>query len=215
MDNKPQGKSLIARVFERVLPTAPDFFSLLAEQSREVEHTVERLVEFMETGSAEVGATIKADEHRADAVKVANIHTLNEAFSTPTDREDIYRAIVNLDAVVNFCKDTVNEMDALGVVPDRFTLEMARLLLTGSTALRNGFAKLGKMTEDAADDAEHARKAERKVEKLYRVALAELFKGEDYIQMFKKREIYRHLTNAAESMARCAATLHDIVVKMA
>lgn len=58
-----------------------------------------------------------------------------------------------------------------------------------------------------------ARKAERRVEKLYRAALAELFQGDQYIQMFKKREIYRHLTNAAECMAHCASTLHDIVVK--
>ena len=213
--DETRGKSLIARVFDRVLPTAPDFYALLAEQSRHVEQTVELLVEFMETGSADVGARIKADEHRADDVKHANIHTLNEAFSTPIDREDIYRAIVDLDAIVNFCKDTVNEMDALGVAPDAFTLEMSKLLSTGATALRNGFGKLGPMTANAAEDAEHARKAERKVEKLYRVALAELFKGTDYIQMFKKREIYRHLTNAAERMAHCAATLHDIVVKMA
>ncbi|HRI17506.1 MAG TPA: DUF47 family protein, partial [Burkholderiaceae bacterium] len=213
--DETQGKSLIARVFDRVLPTAPDFFGLLAEQSRNVEQTVELLVELMETGSAEVGARIKVEEHRADDVKLANIHTLNEAFSTPIDREDIYRAIVDLDAIVNFCKDTVNEMDALGVAPDQFTLEMSRLLFTGATALRNGFGKLGRMTAEAAEDAEHARKAERKVEKLYRVALAELFKGTDYIQMFKKREIYRHLTNAAERMAHCASTLHDIIVKIA
>ena len=36
----------------------------------------------------------------------------------------------------------------------------------------------------------------------------------DYINMFKRREIYRHLTNAAEHMAQCANTLHDIVVKI-
>ena len=70
------------------------------------------------------------------------------------------------------------------------------------------------MTADAAEDAEHARKADRRVEKVYREALAELFKGDDYIKMFKTREIYRHLTNAAERMSHCASTLHDIVVKM-
>jgi uncharacterized protein Yka (UPF0111/DUF47 family) len=90
---------------------------------------------------------------------------------------------------------------------------MAQLLLTGATALRNGFGKLGRHSGDAALDAEGARKAERRVDKLYRVALADLFQGDNYIQMFKKREIYRHLTNAAERMAHCASTLHDIVVK--
>jgi uncharacterized protein Yka (UPF0111/DUF47 family) len=211
--SQAHGNSLVARIFERVLPNAPDFFSLLAAQSRAVEHTVELLVQFMETADPQIGAQIHSDEHEADDVKVANIHILNEAFSTPIDREDIYRAIVNLDDIVNYCKDTVSEMDALGLQPDTYTLQMAQLLLTGATALRNGFGKLGRHSGDAALDAEGARKAERRVDKLYRVALADLFQGDNYIQMFKKREIYRHLTNAAERMAHCASTLHDIVVK--
>lgn len=208
------GYALIARVFDRVLPKAPDFFGMLSKQSRKVAETVELLVKFMQTSSAEVDAQIHADEHAADDIKVANIHILNEAFSTPIDREDIYRAITNLDEVVNYCKDTVKEMAALNVQPDRFTLEMAELLLVGARALRDGFAKLGKHTAAAADDAEVARKAERAIDHLYRDALADLFQGDNYIQMFKKREIYRHLTNAAERMSHCASTLHDIVVKM-
>ena len=58
------------------------------------------------------------------------------------------------------------------------------------------------------------RTAERRVEKAYRRAIADLFQGDDYINMFKRREIYRHLSNAADRMANCANTLHDIVVKM-
>jgi uncharacterized protein Yka (UPF0111/DUF47 family) len=187
---------------------------MLAEQSRKVAETVELLVQFMRTSSPGVDAQIHADEHAADDIKVANIRILNEAFSTPIDREDIYRAITNLDEVVNYCKDTVNEMAALNVQPDRFTLEMAELLLVGARALQSGFAKLGKHTAASAADAEVARKAERAIDHLYRDALADLFQGENYIQMFKKREIYRHLTNAAERMSHCASTLHDIVVKM-
>ena len=133
------GSSVVARIFERVLPTAPDFFGMLARQSRQVVHTVELLVEFMQTGSKQAEAQILADEHAADDVKVANIHVLNEAFSTPIDREDIYRAITNLDEIVNYCKDTVNEMAALEVAPDRFTIEMSLLLLNGATALHAGF----------------------------------------------------------------------------
>lgn len=209
-----QGSSLVARIFERVLPKSPDFFGMLARQSAAAEHTVELLVEFMETGDVDFSEQIYADEHAADDVKVSNIHVLNEAFSTPIDREDIYRAIVNLDDIVNYCKSTVNEMDALGVKPDRHMFEMAQMLLSGTTALRNGFGKLGNNTTMADQDAEGARKAEHRVERIYRLALADLFQGEDYIQMFKKREIYRHLSNAADRMSHCASTLHDIVVKM-
>lgn len=208
------GKSLLARIFERFFPKSADFFKLLHEQSHQVEHTVGLLVEYMQSGNDAIGMQIKEDEHAADKVKVNNIHTLNEAFSTPIDREDIYRAITTLDEVVNACKDAVSEMHALALMPDAFTLEMAQLLSEGVAALTAGYGKLSSQPALAAEDANLARKAERRVEKLYRKALAQLFQGDDYIAMFKRREIYRHLTHAAERMAACANTLHDIVVKM-
>lgn len=207
-------KSLLARIFDHVFPKAADFYALLHEQSQQVVHTVGLLVRFMETYDIAVGEQIREDEHAADRVKIRNMHILNEAFSTPIDREDIYRAIATLDEVVNGCKDAVSEMHALELKPDAFTLEMARHLRDGVIALEAGFAKLGTDPAGAATDADVARKAERKVEKLYRKALAALFQGDNYIHMFKQREIYRHLTNAAERMAHCANTLHDIVVKM-
>jgi uncharacterized protein len=116
-------------------------------------------------------------------------------------------------AIVNYCKDAVNEMDAFGLTPDAFTLDMAKLLPEGVCYLEAGFGNLGKMPVQASGDADRARKAERKVDKLCRRALAALFQGDDHVHMFKRREIYRHLTNAAECMAHCANTLHDIVVK--
>ena len=206
--------SIFRRLFERIFPKSPDFFTLLTEQCQHVTITTGRLVEFMESGDTTVGKLIRQDEHEADRVKVRNLHTLNESFSTPIDREDLYRAIVNLDEVVNYCKTTVSEMEVLGIAPDKHCLEMAMHIKLGADALALGYAKLAKHPADAATDADAARKAERRVEKNYRRALAELFVGDNYLDMFKRREIYRHLSNAADRMANCANTLHDIVVKM-
>ncbi|MDP2879905.1 MAG: DUF47 family protein [Sulfuricella sp.] len=209
-----QSRSFFSALFDRVFPKMPDFFNLLTEQCQQVSHSVDDLVEFMETGDEILGKQIKQDEHEADLIKMRNIHILNEAFSTPIDREDIYRAIADLDRIVTYCKTTVSEMDVLGVTPDRFIVEKSKLLKEGVDALVAGFGKLGSSPLTAANDADKARKAQRRVEKLYRIALAELFKGDDYINMFKRREIYRHLSNAAHNMAHCANTLHDIVVKI-
>ena len=206
--------SVFRRLFDRVFPKMPDFFSLLTEQCQHVGVTAGRLVEFMETGDATVGQLIRQDEHEADRVKIRNLHTLNEAFSTPIDREDLYRAIIDLDEVVNYCKSTVSEMSVLCLAPDKHCLEMAMHIKLGTDALALGFAHLAREPAVAAADADTARKAERKVEKAYRRAIADLFQGDDYINMFKRREIYRHLSNAADRMANCANTLHDIVVKM-
>ncbi len=209
-----QPSSIVHRVLDRIFPKAPDFFTLLGDQSKQVIHTTDLLVRFMETGDPDIGKEIRKDEHDADTIKVRNIHILNEAFSTPIDREDIYRAIMDMDEVVNYCKTTVNEMDILGVMPDGFTREMAQRLKEGSNFLAKGFNQLGTTPARAAADADAARKAERRVEKLYRRALADLFQGDDYLNMFKRREIYRHLSNGADRMAHCANTLHDIVVKI-
>ena len=213
-ENNMQSKSLLVAIFDRFFPKSANFFQMLSDQSQQVAHTVSLLVQFMETADAEIGKQIKQEEHEADKIKVSNIHALNEAFSTPIDREDIYRAITDLDKVVNYCKATVSEMDVLNVSPDKFTLEMTKQLQEGVAALVLGFGKLGTAPAGAQEDANAARKAERRVEKLYRVALAELFQGDDFKIMFKRREIYRHLANAADRMAHCANTLHDIVVKM-
>lgn len=206
--------TLLARILGRIFPKTPDFFAMLTEQSQQVAKTATLLVEFMETGDPEVGRQIRKDEHEADRIKIHNLHTLNEAFSTPIDREDLYRAIINLDEIVNYCKTTVSEMDVLAQVPDKHCLEIAMHIKLGTDALVAGFGKLASAPREAAADADAARKAERRVEKAYRRAIADLFQGDDYIHMFKQREIYRHLANAADRMAGCANTLHDIVVKM-
>ncbi len=214
MSEETAPPSIFRRLFERVFPKTPDFFSLLTEQCQHVAHSTGLLVEFMESGDPATGLKIRQDEHEADHIKVRNLHTLNEAFSTPIDREDLYRAIIDLDEIVNYCKTTVSEMDVLALAPDKHCLEMAMHIKLGADALALGYGKLAKQPGAAAEDADTARKAERKVEKIYRRAIAELFQGDDYIHMFKRREIYRHLSNAADRMANCANTLHDIVVKM-
>ena len=207
-------KTLLARILDRVFPKVPDFFHMITEQTLMVSRTVDLLVEYMEHDGAQVAEALKLDVHEADLIKVRNLHELNDAFSTPIDREDIYRAIIALDDIVMYCKTTVHEMDVLGVKPDQFMQDISHCIKEGVDALANGYAKLGTTPASAAEDANLARQAERHAEKLYRVALPKLFDGTDYINMFKRREIYRHLTNAAEHMALCANRLHDIVVKI-
>jgi uncharacterized protein Yka (UPF0111/DUF47 family) len=211
--NDPAKPSLLQRLHDRLFPKVPDFFRILADQSVHVAHTTGLLVEFMETRAPSLSERIAQEEHEQDAQKVRHIQLLNESFATPMDREDIYRAIIDLDEVVNYCKTTIREMDMLNVTPDQATLEIAMHIKEGADALAVGFAKLAKTPASAGADADRARKAERYAEKAYRRALAALFQGEDYINMFKRREIYRHLSNAADRIAAASFTLNDIVVK--
>jgi len=58
---------------------------------------------------------------------------------------------------------------------------------------------------------------ENRVEAVYREAIAELFDSADdvehIVEMLKKREVYRHLSNAADRGDEAANVISDIVVK--
>jgi uncharacterized protein Yka (UPF0111/DUF47 family) len=63
---------------------------------------------------------------------------------------------------------------------------------------------------------EHAVKAkfyENTMEKAYHSALADLFKKTDTVYMLKMREIYRHLSNAADRSDEAANIICSIVMK--
>jgi uncharacterized protein Yka (UPF0111/DUF47 family) len=51
------------------------------------------------------------------------------------------------------------------------------------------------------------------MEKTYHFALADLFKGTDTVYMLKMREIYRHLSNAADRGDEAANIISSIVMK--
>ncbi|MBL8929766.1 MAG: DUF47 family protein [Kineosporiaceae bacterium] len=223
----------LGKVISRVFPRMPNFFQLLNDQCDLAVKSGEALVQFMTTGAEADALRVREIEHEADTIKDRNMDVLNKAFSTPMDREELYRAISSIDHVINYAKTTVREMEVLGVAPDSYTLEFAERLLDGNLALQQGYRLLETDPGAAEASAAAARKAERNCEKAYRRALAELFDVEadvarleasggptggkalaQVMDVMKKREVYRHLSNAADRTARAGDVLHDIVVKM-
>jgi uncharacterized protein Yka (UPF0111/DUF47 family) len=209
-------KSLGKRVVERVFPKVPNFFVLLAEQSAVVGDTAGLLVEYMGSSSPEVAKKITEAEYEGDRIKVQNLTLLNEAFSTPIDREDLHRAIINLDEIINSCKTIVVEMDAdlLGVKADKHCIEMAAYLKEGAESIAQGYGRLGTDPKAGRADADKAEKAVKKFTRSYRRALAELFQDNDFHNIFRRKEIYTQLSHAALRMNVCNSTLLDIVVKL-
>ncbi len=226
--------SIVSRLADRVFPRMPDFYGMITEHCDLVSHAMDTFVEFMETGDMAKGDQVRAMEKQGDELKSRQMEILNNAFATPMDREDIFRAIMAIDEILNYAKTTVREVEALAIKPDRYMADMARLLADGSKALASGFAKLSTNPMQAEEYTAAARKAERNTEKVYRAALVELFEADAMvaalhqksegaeaeamlyvINMFKRREVYRHMSNAADRLEHAAGVLHDIVVQIA
>ena len=203
------------RLLRSFAPEVPDFATLLERQSAHVRKTIDDLVEYVQHPEASLRDQLHRDEEEAQKLRDENMRRLNNAFSTPFDREDIYRAIEELDWIVVHTRRTAREMEILGVTPDNFIREICLEIQTGVTALAASFAKLGCDTEAAFRQAETARRIDRRARNLYEEALGELFKGDDTIDMLKRREIYHHLADGAKRVRKTAEVLQDIVVKAA
>ena len=224
---------------QQIWPSSPNFFELVNEQCDMAAKIMDGLVAYVKSTDKDKGKHISELEKEGEELKQRNLELLNTAFSTPMDREDIYRAIVDVDHVMDYAKTTVREIYLFGVEPDKYILEMTEHLSEGTQALQNGFRLLKEAPVEAEAEAQKARKAERNVEKIYRSALVDLFDMKNYTQViqaadkdpdtqvdytyhavehimetFKRREVYRHLSNAADRLARAGSTLHDIIVKL-
>jgi uncharacterized protein Yka (UPF0111/DUF47 family) len=227
-------QSVAARLVDRVFPRMPDFYGLLNAQCDLIYEAMETFVEFMETGDPGAGKRVRAMEKQGDELKAQNMRILSRAFATPMDREDIHRAIVAIDEILNYAKTTIREVEALELEPDGQMAEMARLIRDGCRALCQGYAQLSSNPAAAEPYAAAARKSERSVEKAYRAALADLFQAEEHLEalerrsdnaepnairhvleIFRRREVYRHLSNAADRVEHAGGVLHDIVVQIA
>jgi uncharacterized protein Yka (UPF0111/DUF47 family) len=205
----------IFRVFvNRFIPKPPDFFALLAEQSEMATVTVRNLNDYMRDPTDELEDRLTEDEHQADTIKARNLYRLNRAFSTPIDREDIYRSIEALDRLVTHCKSTINELLDLGIKPDQHMIAMTDELLNGVVALERGYRLLSRQPESSEEEANTARHAHRRIERLYRHSLRDLFQGEVTTQMLIKRELYHHLMDGSRRLHAAANVLQDIMVKL-
>jgi uncharacterized protein Yka (UPF0111/DUF47 family) len=233
MSDKSSG--VVTKLIDRVFPQMPDFYGLINEQCDLLVEAMVEFADFMETGDMEKGRDVAhVLEKQGDELKRRNLEILDNAFATPMDRDEICRAIEGVDHIINYAKTTVRELEAFQLGPDKHMQEMAAHLLDGSRSLQAGFRKIASKPATAESDAMDALKAERRVEKVYRAALAELFDAEEcharlaeegsatpsellrcVTDILRKREIYRHMSNGADRLARAGHTLHDIIVTIA
>jgi len=192
-----------------------DFYSMLTEQARITLEGMEALETWINEGALERCQTVRDLEHKADNHKLRLEKMLVETLITPIDREDIYDLSHRLDEVINYAKRTVREMEALEVRSEGTALpKMANTLVDGSRCLLISFTNLASDLSEAASQASLARKADNRLEKLYRKAMQELFQLDDVKTIMKMTEVYRTMTNAGHNIDVVGEKLSHVIVKM-
>jgi len=195
-----------------------DIFQNLIEQQASITfEALKLLVKYLETLDPEVAEELSLKEKEADEVRRILIDELNRTFVTPFDREDIFALSRLIDDVVDYADTTVMEMVILKVKSTPYMLRMANLLKDAAYEIWHAVQRLPKHPKVAIDHAQRAKALENRVEAVYREAVADLFSGPEdlhhVVEMLKMREVYRHLSNAADRGDEAANTIADIVVK--
>ncbi len=190
---------------------------MIEEQASLTYEALKLLVKYLETGEAEVAEELSIKEKEADEVRRILIDELNRTFVTPFDREDIFSLSRSIDDVVDYADSTVIEMVILKVSSTPYMLRIASLLKDAAYEIWHAVQRLPKHPKVAIDHAQRAKALENRVEAVYREAVADLFSGPEdlhhVVEMLKLREVYRHLSNAADRGDEAANIIADIVVK--
>ena len=193
------------------------FQNLIEQQASLAYEGLRLLVKYFETNDPEVAEELSLKEKEADEVRRILIDELNRSFITPFDREDIFALSRSIDDVIDYADTTVMEMVVLKVAPTNYMLRIASLLKDAAYEIMHGVQRLPKHPKVAIDHAQRAKALENRVEAVYREAIADLFSGPEdihhLVEMLKMREVYRHLSNAADRGDEAANIIADIVVK--
>lgn len=190
-----------------------DFMSMLTSQSNKTVEGMKALVDFMMEPNKEKAEKVEELEQEADELRRILIDELNRSFVTPIDREDIFALSRIIDDMIDYARTTVDEMILFNVDTDEHLKKLVSMLYDGSKEISAAMQCLQSYPGVCQEHIIRAKRIENQVEQKYREALAELFKSTDVVTILKKREIYRHLSNAADKADEAANIIGDVLVK--
>jgi hypothetical protein len=194
------------------LPESPDLLGMLRSQ---LAVTIAGMDAFAAWagGDGAAAATVRDYEHRADAVRRELHTTLKDAFVTPLEPEDLFALSRGLDRILNQAKDLVGESEVMECAPNAALAEMATLLAAAVRGLDPAIAQLEPHGGDTTEAADAAIKQARRLERVYRAAMADLLQVDDLREVMARRELYRRCSRMGESAVDVAERVLYAAVK--
>ncbi len=193
------------------------FIHLLYEQATLTLEGMELLKAYLSYPAKSLAEELTAKEKQADESRRILIDELNRTFITPFDREDIFALSRAIDDILDYAYSTMTEIVILKVDPTRYMVRICSLLRDATFELVKAIERLEDHPNVAAEHAQRAKALENRVETVYREALADMFEETEdvkkLVNIMKMREVYRHLSNAADRGDEAANVLADIIVK--
>jgi len=157
----------------------------------------------------EAAIAMQSAEHRGDRARADLVEALATAFSTPIDREDLFRLSRSTDDVLDNLRDFLREVRLFA--PENLTpcLPLLQPVHDGLAHLRDGVVSMGGDGVVVELSTLATRKAATAIRRAYEEALAELFTVPISQETLKHREFLRRIDVAGLRLSEAADALAD------
>ena len=163
----------------------------------------------------EKNSILKELEHEGDQFTHRVFTTIDKTFITPLDKEDISELTSTIDQVLDATYGTSDRLVLFKIhQPSRYMQELANLLLTASQQIYKAVTELRKAKhQNLLDYCKGISSCEHEGDKVYRIAIAELFETQDAVEIIKCKEVYETLEGALDRTRDVADVIEDIALK--
>jgi hypothetical protein len=204
--------------FDGGLKQENKFIAMLIGQAAKSVEAVHYLVQTLEQVNTNAIKALHTLAEEASELRRVLIDELHKTFITPIDREDIFNLSHCFEDMVTYALTTVEEMNILKVDADDYIRQMMNLVREEAEQLELATQRLAKNPRVALDHAHEVRKLERRVERLYRAAIKDLFaraaEPESLPGLFYRREVYRHISNMSDRADSAANVFGMVIMKL-
>ena len=212
----------MANLVNWLLPKEKKFFLMLKDQASNVvdgasefKNLIDNYNSLSDIKRKELVKKIKEIESKGDNIVHNIIGSLDKAFITPIDKEDIHRLSMLLDDAIDFIYATSIRLTIFKINRiDDHIRKLADIILETVKKIELGVigvSKLKSMNRFYID----IHTLENKADDIYHEALGDLFNKKDPIEIIKYREIYEYLENITDRCEDIANVIESIVVKHA
>ena len=194
-------------------PSAKDpVMSLLREQAATTRKGVSIALDAIEghTGIEESRKNVNDIEHEGDEIRAKVVHTLAKAWTTPLDREDLFRFSRSIDDVLDNTRDFVRELHLWqGDAGEHADVALTHV----NVALRDLELAMAAEGADMRKYCLEASKESARVRRAYESGLAAVYTGEITMDTLKTRDLLRRIDVIGLRLGESSDAILDGLVK--
>jgi hypothetical protein len=203
---------------EWIIPQSKHFFDMLEQQADIVLEGSEALLDMVKNFNnvAQKRDKIKDIEHKGDEM----VHTIAEAltrtFVLPIDQEDISKLTSRLDDILDYVEAASHRIwsyEIKSIPPDM--IKLTEVIVTSSKEVNHAVKDLKnfKKKNEILKHCIEINRLENTGDDITHVAVAELFKKYDAVDIIKLKEIYEYLEEATDKCEDAADVIKDVFMK--